>query len=89
MINAFPTRRIIVLLLILQGVTAVLLWTLDALNEVSEGTFALILAVDMISFAMISYVYRHDKESEPPSRGWLAVGSVLVLVLLFSTFVLT
>ncbi len=89
MSNRFPTRRIIVLLLILQGVSIVLLWTLDALNEVSEGTFGLFLAVDMISFAMISYVYRHDKESEPPSRGWLAIGSVLILILLFSTFVLT
>ena len=87
--NGFPTRRIIVLLLVLQGVSIVLLWTLDALNEVSEGTYALFLAVDMIAFAMISYVYRHDKESEPPSRTWLVVGSVLVLVLLFSTFVLT
>ena len=87
--NWFPTKRIIVLFLLLQGVSIVLLWTLDALNEVSEGTFALFLAVDMISFAMISYVYRHDKEGEAPSRGWLIVGSVLVLVLLFSTFILT
>jgi hypothetical protein len=88
MSNGFPKRRIIVLLLVLQGVSIVLLWTLDALNEVSEGTFALFLAVDMISFAMISYVYRHDKEAETPSRGWIIVGSVLVLVLLFSSLVL-
>ena len=87
--NGFPSRRVIVLLLVLQAVSIVLLWTLDALNQVSEGTFALFLAVDMISFAMVSYIYRHDKEAEPPSRGWLIVGSVLVLVLLFSTFVLT
>ena len=85
----FPTRRIIVLLLVLQGVSVVLLWTLDALNQISEEIFALFLAVNMISFAMISYVYRHDKANEIPSRGWLIVGSALVLILLFSTLVLT
>ena len=85
----FPTRRIIIFLLVLQGVSLVLLWTLDALNQVSEEIFALFLAVDMISFAMISYVYRHVKENQIPNRGWLIVGSSLVLVLLFSTLVLT
>ncbi len=88
-INMFPTRRIIILLLVLQGVSLALLWTLDALNQVSEEIFALFLAVDMISFAMISYVYRHEKISETPNRGWLIVGSALVIILLFSTLVLT
>jgi hypothetical protein len=85
----FPTRRIIIFLLVLQGVSLVLLWTLDALNQVSEEIFALFLAVDMLSFAMISYVYRHAKGNEVPNRGWLIIGSALVLVLLFSTLVLT
>jgi len=83
-----PTRRTITLLLVLQAVTIIFLWTLDALNQVSESTFALFLAVDMISFAMISYIYRHEKEDQKPNRGWLVVGSGLILVLLFSGLVL-
>jgi hypothetical protein len=86
--NGFPTRRIIVLLLVLQGVSLVLLWTLDALNDVSEGTFALFLAVSMISFAVISYVYRNEKEIQMPSRVWLIAGSILIIALLFSSLIL-
>ncbi|MDA4129555.1 MAG: hypothetical protein OK457_02180 [Thaumarchaeota archaeon] len=84
----FPTKRIIILLLILQGVSIVLLWTLDALNQVSEGTFALFLAVDMVSFAIISYVYRNEKGGQMPSRRWLVLGSALIIALLFSSLVL-
>jgi RsiW-degrading membrane proteinase PrsW (M82 family) len=89
MTRMFPTRRVIILLIVLQVVTTIFLWTLDALNQVSNGTFALFLAVDMISFAMISYIYRHQKEEQMPSRGWLVVGSALILALLFSGLVLT
>ena len=83
-----PIRRVVMLLLLLQGVTIVFLWTLDALNQVSEGTFALFLAADMIGFAMISYLYRHEKEMEIPSKAWLVVGGVLIVVLMFSSLVL-
>jgi len=83
-----PIRRVVILLLLLQGVTIVFLWTLDALNQVSEGTFALFLAADMIGFAMISYLYRHEKEMEIPSKVWLVVGGVLIVVFMFSSLVL-
>ena len=83
-----PIRRVVILLLLLQGVTIVFLWTLDALNQVSEGTFALFLAADMIGFAMISYLYRHEKEMKMPSKTWLVVGGVLIVVFMFSSLVL-
>jgi hypothetical protein len=83
-----PIRRVVVLLLLLQVVTIVFLWTLDALNQVSEGTFALFLAADMIGFAMISYLYRHEKEMEMPSKAWLVVGGVLIVIFMFSSLVL-
>lgn len=86
---SFPARRIVILLLILQVVATVFLWTLDALNEISEGVFALFLAADLVSFAMVSSVYRHDKESITMSRGWLIVGGCLIAVLLLASLALT
>ena len=83
------TRRIIILLLSLQATSIVFLWTLDALNQISEGIFALFLAVDLISFAMISYVYRVEKLQQIPSRGWIVIGCILILILVFSSLFLT
>ena len=82
------TRRIVVLLLLLQVVTTAFLWTLDALNEISESTFALFLAADLVSFAMISYLYRNVKEMGIPNRGWIAVGGILVVIFLFASLAL-
>jgi RsiW-degrading membrane proteinase PrsW (M82 family) len=80
------SERIIVFLLILQIVSTIFLWTLDALNQISEAVFALFLAVDLVSFAMISYMYRVRKQGDSPRRGWLLVGCAMMLILLFSSF---
>jgi len=69
-------------------VTTVFLWTLDAPNEISEGIFTLFLAVDLVSFAMVSYLYRHEKESTGISRACLATGGVLVVIFLFVSLIL-
>jgi RsiW-degrading membrane proteinase PrsW (M82 family) len=74
-----------VLLLVLQAASTVFLWTLDDLNEISEGIFALFLAIDLVSFAMISYSYRKDRELEAPNKAWLLVGCALIVILLFSS----
>ena len=79
------SSRIVLLLLCLQAVATIFLWSLDALNQVSEGTFALFLAIDLLGFAMISYVYRSEKNSNHPSRNWLLVGCGMILILLFSS----
>lgn len=81
-------RRIIILLLSLQVVSIVFLWTLDALNQVSEGIFALFLAVDLISFAIVSYLYRSEKMREMPHRSWIVIGCVLILILIFASLFL-
>jgi hypothetical protein len=83
-----PVRRIMILLLVLQAVATIFLWTLDDLNEISEDTFALFLAIDLMSFAIISYIYRKEKEMVMPNRAWILVGCVLNLILLFSSFFL-
>jgi hypothetical protein len=87
--TAIPARRIVILLLLLQAVATIFLWSLDALNQISEGDFALFLAVDLVAFAMISYLYRHEKESIGLSRGWLAIGGALIVIFLFASLVLT
>jgi hypothetical protein len=81
------TNRMVVLLLALQVVSTVFLWTLDALNDISEGIFALFVAVDLISFAMISYLYRVEKASTSPKRFWILIGCVFLIAIIFSSLV--
>lgn len=79
------TSRIVVLLLALQVASTVFLWTLDTLNQISEEIFALFVGIDLVGFAMISYTYRTGKRGESPRKGWMLVGCVLILVLIFSS----
>ena len=78
-----PTDKIVLLLLLLQAVSTFFLWTLDAVGAVSEGKFAVFLAVNLLSFAMITYVYTHEKWNEAISRGWILAGSIGLMILLF------
>ena len=78
-----PTEKIVLLLLLLQAVSTFFLWTLDAVGAVSEGKFAVFLAVDLLSLAMITYLYTHEKWSEVISRGWILAGSLGLMILLF------
>jgi hypothetical protein len=80
-------NRIIVLLLVLQLISTGFLWTIDALNEISESIFALFVAVDLLSFAMISYIYRVEKANASPSKVWILTGCVLLLVMIFSSLI--
>lgn len=75
-------------LLVLQVVSVVLLWTLNALDEASEGTFALFLAIDLVSFALISYSYRTTREGAGPKVIWVVAGSALVVILALASLFL-
>jgi hypothetical protein len=72
------------LLFLVQAAATVFLFTLDALSTVSEGKFAVFLAVDLLSFAMISHIYRTQRWSKPPNRLWLLMGSIGLAVLVLS-----
>src|ERR1035437_2387033 len=49
-------------LLVLVGfATSYLLWTIDTASPSGESLFALYLSMDLIAFAMITYVYRLTK----------------------------
>ena len=80
-----PIRRIVVPLLVLQAITLGFMLSLDSLSQVSEGLFAIFLAVDLISFAVMAHIYRLTKIGEPSSRKFLLAALAAVLVLLVSS----
>jgi hypothetical protein len=74
-------------LIVLQLVAINYLLGLDAASNVSQARFAVFLAIDLLSFAMIAYVYRKTRWKERTSRIWMLLGSIgLVLLLLSSLF---
>jgi hypothetical protein len=77
-------EQIVSLLFLLQATATAFLWTLSALSSVSEGKFAVFLAVDLLSFAMISYIYRMHRWTRLASRPWLLTGSVGLVILILS-----
>ena len=71
-------------LLILLGLASVIyLWTLNPVQSPAETVFALLLSVDLVVFAMVSYIYRMSKWKEGVSRLPLLGGCVMLLILLF------
>jgi hypothetical protein len=82
-----PTRIVVALFLVLQFVSTAYLWTVNAIGTVSEARFAVFLAVNLLSFSIVAYIYTHDKWGEDIARGWVLVGALgLVLLLLSSLY---
>jgi surface polysaccharide O-acyltransferase-like enzyme len=78
--------RIVLLLVIVALASVITLWTLNPTGSTSESTFAIYLAVDLVSFAMISYVYRGSKSGDGIGRLPLIAGCAFISVLLFLGF---
>jgi hypothetical protein len=81
-------RTIISLLLCIQVISTLFLWTLDATDIVSEAKFAIFLAIDLLCFALVAYIYRKSKWEQVISRVWILVGSFGLVVLLFAGLLL-
>lgn len=78
---------IIVALLIVVALAAVaVLWTLNPTSSFSQSIFAVYLAVDLVSFAMISYVYRESKSGDRIGRVPVLAGCAFILALVFAGF---
>ncbi len=75
------------LLLLLQADAMVFLLSLSLMSNASQTTFALFLTIALVGFAMTSYTYRSERNSEQPHRGWLVLGCCVLVGLLFSTLV--
>jgi len=75
------------LFLSLQIISTVFLWSLNPTDIVSETKFAIFLAVDLLSFAMVAYSYRKLSWGQMTNSNWILLGSLgLVMLLLSSIF---
>jgi len=81
--------RVALLLLILQVDVTGLLVALSFAAIVNQNTFALLLVIDLIAFAMMTYIYRTEKQNALPSRLWIVVGSAVIAGIFFSSLVFT
>ncbi len=78
--------RIVELLVIVGFASAAVLWTIDTSLSSGESVFAVYLSMDLIAFAMISYVYRVTKTGDSLGRVPLLAGCVLLLLLVAAGF---
>jgi len=84
-----PTRRVVVLLLALQLTSTAYLWAGSSIGAESDARFAVFLAVNLLSFSVLAYVYTHDKWEETINRGWILVGALGLALLLLSSLYLS
>lgn len=78
--------RITALLIIVALAAVATLWSLSPTGSSGETPFAVFLAVDLLSFAMLSYIYRGSKSGEGVNRLPLIVGCAFISALLFLGF---
>ncbi|MDG6915122.1 MAG: hypothetical protein JRM86_02895 [Nitrososphaerota archaeon] len=78
--------RIVALLVVVAAAAVAAIWTLDTKSSASQSVFAVYLAIDLVSFAMISYVYRETKGGDEISRLPLLAGCVLLVILVAAGF---
>ena len=76
--------RIVSLLLLVAAISVFILWSANPLGSGSETTFALYLAVDLISVAMISYVERAVAREGRMARAPLVAGCCFILILVLA-----
>jgi hypothetical protein len=82
-----PNKPIVVLLLVLQIVSVVYVWGTSYAGTPSAGRFALFVAIDLLSFSLVAYVYTRERWGEAVIRAWILLGSCgLILLLLYSLF---
>jgi predicted membrane channel-forming protein YqfA (hemolysin III family) len=74
--------RAFALFILLGLVSVVCLWTLNPVQSQAQTAFALLLSVDLVVFAIASYVYRVSKWKEGVSRLPLLGGCIILLILL-------
>jgi membrane associated rhomboid family serine protease len=82
-LNDWVTYRIFVLLLLFGLFSVVFLWTLNPTDSQSQATFAIFLSIDLVVFAMVSYIFRMSKWNEEVKRLPLVAGCLVLLVLLY------
>jgi hypothetical protein len=79
--------RLVFLLVIVGFASSLVLWTIDTSLASGESLFAVYLSIDLISFAMISYLYRVTKTGDSIGRIPVLAGCVLLVAFLVAGFV--
>jgi len=68
-----------------MAVTDYFLWWLSPVNTSGEVLFAIFLAVDLVAFMMISYIYRTYKSGDQFSKALLIGSSAMITVLVYAS----
>ncbi len=86
MSKALPrsATEIVGLLVMVEVASVFILWNINAVSKAGEGEFAIFLAIDLISLAMISNIYRSGMQGDQLNKGFLGV--CLALILIFVLF---
>ena len=53
--------RVIPILVLLQALAVYSIWTLGAVNQGNDKLYGLYLSIDLVSFALVSYMYRVEE----------------------------
>lgn len=72
------------LLLIVAGACVIGLWTLSTSTASGESLFAVYLSVDLIAFAIISYIYRVTKTGADLNPAPLMAGFFTLAILVLA-----
>ena len=80
--------KIVGLLILVELLSAYFLWTVNPVNQAGEAVFAIFLAIDLVSFAMMSYIYRTTKSGDQLNRGVLIVACCMILVFVYASLAL-
>lgn len=81
-------HRLVLLVLLVQATATATLWTLNPTGTAAQAVFGILLGIDLLGFALVSYLYRADKGGKEFSRPWILAGcSMLALLLVAVLFV--
>ncbi len=80
---------VVLLLLILQADVTGFLIVLSFGSSISQNAFALLLTVDLLAFAMMTYIYKTERLDMLPNKAWIIVGSALMVAVFFSSLIFT
>ena len=82
-LSDWATSRIFALLILVGLLSVVFLWSLNPVGSQDETTFAVYLSIDLVVFAMASYIFRVSKWKEGVGRLPLAAGCLALLILFY------
>ena len=71
------------LLLGVQLVSVVFAWLLDPLGVKSQTEYVLLLATNLVAFALLSYIGRAGGKGQDPRGEYILAGSAAVLFFMF------